>query len=117
MAHKILIVDDEDDIIVFLETLFTKEGYEVVTARNGAEAIEAVKKHKPDLVTLDLQMPKNTGTDFFRKMRREKEYENIPIIVISGLPGRHLALPQPTAVFEKPINPDELIETVRKTLA
>jgi len=113
MSKKILIVDDEADIITFLETLLSKEGYEIVTASNGVEGFEVLKKEKPDLITLDLQMPKNTGTDFYRRMAREKELKDIPVIVISGVPGRHLAVPRPVAVFEKPIDKDALVEAVK----
>jgi len=117
MAKKILIVDDEEDIILFLDTLFKKAGFETITARNGVDALELLKEDKPDLITLDLQMPKNTGTDLYRKMSRDKEFGGIPVIVISGLPGRHLAVPKPLAVFEKPIDRDKLLEVVEKTLA
>ena len=116
MSKKILIVDDEDDIITFLQTVFRKAGYETVTAMNGEEALEAVKNEEPDLITLDLQMPKNTGTDFYRKIRKDKKHANIPVVVVSGLPGRHLAIPRPMAVFEKPIDPDELLRVVQETI-
>ncbi len=117
MSKKILIVDDEEDVIIFLETLFRKEGYETVTARNGEEALAALQAdQKPDLITLDLQMPQKTGTDFYRKFRHDEEYGNIPIIVISGLPGRHLAVPKPLAVFEKPIDREKLLEKVREAI-
>ena len=68
MNKKILIVDDEDDVIIFLQTLLTKNGYDTITAKNGEEAFKLVKVDKPDLITLDLQMPKDTGTDFYRKI-------------------------------------------------
>ena len=102
MSKRILIVDDEEDIITFLETLFRKNGYETSTANNG--------------ITLDLQMPQNTGTDFYRQVRKESEFKEIPIIVVSGLPGRHLALPKPAAVFDKPIDPHELLKAVEKAI-
>jgi len=116
MAKKILIIDDEDDIITFLETLFKKEGYDTVTASNGVDGLEVLRSENPDLVTLDLQMPRNTGTDFYRKLRHDEKYNKVPIIVISGLPGRHLALPEPLAVFDKPIDKDSLMEKVREAI-
>jgi CheY-like chemotaxis protein len=116
MSKKILIVDDEDDVITFLKTLFEKEGYETVTAVNGAEALRAVESENPDLITLDLQMPKNTGTDFYRKLHRDKTHSQIPVVVVSGLPGRHLAIPRPVAVFDKPIDQEELLRVVRETI-
>lgn len=116
MAKKILIVDDEQDVIIFLDTLFKSEGYETVTAMNGAEALKKLKEDKPDLITLDLQMPQNTGTDFYRSIRHNKEYENIPVIVVSGLPGKHLAIAKPYAVFDKPIDKQELISKVKEAI-
>jgi len=116
MGKKILIIDDEQDIITFLTTLFKKNGYETVTANNGAEALKLVKEERPDLITLDLQMPKETGTGFYRKFGRDKELQDIPVIVISGLPGRHLAVTEPVAVFDKPIDPDKLMEVVKNTI-
>lgn len=116
MAKKILIIDDESDVITFLETLFKKEGYETCTANDGVAGREVLKQENPDLITLDLQMPKNTGTDFYRKICRDERYKNIPVIVISGLPGRHLAVPKPVAVFDKPIDKETLIKVVRDTI-
>ena len=75
-----------------------------------------MKREKPDLITLDLQMPKDTGTGFYRKVRRDDDFNKIPIVVISGLAGRHLALPEPIAVFDKPIDPEKLLEVVRETI-
>ncbi|MBD3333436.1 response regulator [candidate division GN15 bacterium] len=113
MSKKILIIDDEDDIIIFLETLFKSAGYETITARNGIEALDVAKREKPDLMTLDLQMPKNTGTDFYRKVSREADLKDVPVVVVSGVPGRHLAVPKPAAVFEKPIDREKLLATVQ----
>ncbi len=117
MSKRILIVDDEEDVRVFLNAVLRDAGYETVTATDGVEALEAVKLEPPDLITLDLQMPNQTGTDFYRKLSRDKGLNTIPIIVVSGLAGRHLALRQPFAVFEKPIDPEEFLETVKQALA
>lgn len=116
MAKKILIIDDEPDIILFLETLFKKHGYQTVTASDGVRGLETAKAEKPDLITLDLAMPKETGTGFYRKFARDEDLSEVPVIIISGLAGRHLAVKQPLAVFEKPIDPDKLIEVVRKAI-
>ena len=116
MPKKILIIDDEADIITFLETLFQKEGYETCTANDGVVGREVLKRENPDLITLDLQMPKDTGTDFYRKICRDEKYKNIPVIVISGIPGRHLAVPKPAAVFDKPIDKEALMKVVREKI-
>ena len=113
MGRKILIVDDDQDIITFLSTLFKKNGYETITADNGEKGLELAKAEKPDLVTLDLQMPRETGTGFYRKFARDPDLKDVPVVIISGLAGRHLAVKQPLAVFDKPIDPDKLMEVVR----
>lgn len=116
MAKKIMIVDDEQDIRDYLKVLFESHGYETVVATDGVEALGLVEEHTPDLITLDLQMPNDTGTDFYRKLFRRDAVKDIPIIVISGIAGRHLAIRKPLAVMEKPIDKEKLIETVKKTI-
>lgn len=116
MTKRVLVVDDEADVRKFLTTVLEKGGYETMTASNGQEALEMVQKEHPDLVILDLQMPEKTGTDFYRKLSKDDELKTIPIIVVSGLAGRHLAVRKPVAVFDKPIKPDEFLEAVAKAL-
>ncbi len=116
MARKILVSDDEPHIVKYLTSFLDDSGYETCSASNGEEGIEILRKDKPDLVTLDLQMPGDTGTRFYRNMSKDKEFKDIPVIVVSGIPGRHLALPKPVAVFEKPIDRDKLRATVREAI-
>jgi DNA-binding response OmpR family regulator len=116
MSKKVLVVDDEIDVRVFLETLLTKSGYEVVTAENGGVGLQLARAEKPDLITLDLMMPKQSGTDMYRKLHNDDELVKIPVIVISGLSGRHLAVPAPLAVFDKPIKPEEFMAVVEEAL-
>ncbi len=116
MPKKVLVVDDEQDVAVFLRTALQKNGYEVVIANDGVEGLALARREKPDLITLDLMMPRQTGTDMYRQLTKNKELGDIPIIVISGLSGRHLAVSRPFAVFDKPIDPDRFIQTVRKAI-
>jgi CheY-like chemotaxis protein len=116
MPKKILIVDDEPHIIKYLQSFLEDNGYETCTASNGEEALDVLKAEHPDLITLDLQMPGDTGTRFYRNMTKAKEFKDTPVIVISGIPGRHLAVSKPTAVFEKPIDRDALLKTVKETI-
>ncbi len=116
MSHTILVVDDEADIRKFITAVLNKRGYETLTAENGREAFEIVERERPDLVILDLQMPNHTGTDFFRRLSKDKALGAIPVIVVRGLAGRPLAVREPFAVFDKPIDPDEFGETVDRAL-
>jgi len=116
MRHKILVVDDEPDVRAFLVAVLKKRGYETFAAGDGREAFVVLQREKPDLVILDLMMPNQTGTDFYRRMTKDKELGHTPVIVVSALAGRHLAVKEPVAVFDKPIDPDEFGETVDKAL-
>lgn len=113
----ILIVDDEEDVRAFLTGLLEDNEYATRVACDGDEALRMVQDVRPDLVTLDLQMPNETGTQFYRKFRKDPELRDIPIIVISGVAGRHLAIGKPIAVFDKPIDKDGLLEAIRGALA
>lgn len=116
MPKKIMVVDDEPHLVRYMTAFLEDSGYETCSASNGEEAMEVLKRENPDLVTLDLQMPNETGTRFYRNMTKSKLYKEIPVIVVSGLPGRHLAVSQPFAVFEKPVDRDALLEAVKKAI-
>ena len=116
MTKRILVVDDEADVRRFLTAVLEKRGHETLTAVDGREAFEIAEREHPDLIILDLQMPDQTGTDFYRRLMKHKDLESTPIIVVSGLAGRHLAVREPVAVFDKPIDPEEFGATVDRAL-
>jgi DNA-binding response OmpR family regulator len=116
MKKKVLVVDDEADVRKFLTAVLEKHGYETLVAEDGMTALEIARREKPDLVTLDLHMPHGTGTDFYRKFTRSHDYADTPIIIVSGLAGRELAVKKPVAVFDKPIDPDEFLDAVEAAL-
>ena len=116
MSHTILVVDDEADVRAFLSAVLVKEGYRVVTASDGRRALEVAEQERPDLIVLDLQMPEQTGTDFYRRLTKDEDLRTTPIIVVSGVAGRHLAVTRPFAVFDKPIVPEEFTATVERAL-
>ena len=116
MSKKILVVDDEPHIVKYLTAFLKDSGYETCSASNGEEALAVLRKERPDLVTLDLQMPNETGTRFYRNLTKEKDLKSTPVIVISGIPGRHLAVPKPVAVFEKPIDREALLAAIKQTI-
>jgi len=83
VATKILVVDDEKDIVEFIQYNLEKEGFQVITAYNGNEALEAIKE-KPDLVVLDVMMPGIDGYEVCEKIRIEDKYKNIPILLLTA---------------------------------
>lgn len=116
MAKKILIVDDDPNIIAYLEEIFSDNGYETCSAPDGSKALEIVKREKPDLITLDLEMPQEWGPRFYRRLTKEEEFKNIPIIVISGLTGSKYAIQKAIASIQKPFERDELLKIVKNAI-
>lgn len=83
-TYRILLVDDEEDILNFLSYNLKKEGYEVYTALNGHDGIALAKKHKPHLIVLDVMMPEMDGIETCRLMRENKELANLLIVFLSA---------------------------------
>jgi CheY-like chemotaxis protein len=124
MPARILIIDDEQDVRTYLRTLFQKEGYAVDAAGNGDEGLERVRAHRPDLVVLDIMMPRKSGLSFYRKLRNEASMQSVPVVVVSGVSqGQAIfeeeleGLPSPQAFVEKPIQPADFLELVRTLTA
>jgi CheY-like chemotaxis protein len=128
-ARKILIVDDEPDVVSYLEMLLRDSGYETVSAANGQDAMKTVRREKPDLVTLDISMPEASGTRFYREIKRDAELASIPVVIVTAVTGyggdkyaykefiSHSKLvPPPEGYFPKPIDRDAFLESVRKLL-
>ena len=82
MAKKIMIIDDDPAIVRYLQAVFSDNGYATCSASDSREGLEMVRSEKPDLITLDLQMPGEWGPRFYRKLRQDKELKDIPVIVI-----------------------------------
>lgn len=84
MTHKILIADDEPNIVVSLEYLMKRAGYEVVVARDGQEAIDAVRREKPDLVLLDVMMPRKNGFDVCTEIRADEALRATKVLMLTA---------------------------------
>ena len=84
MKRKILVVDDEDDILHFLELVLKEKGYDVVTASNGHDALTAAQIEKPDLVLLDIMMPQMDGWEVLKLLRVDDETAHTPVAMLSA---------------------------------
>lgn len=115
MPKKILIIDDDPVIVKYLAALFHNNGYDTCTASSSSEGLEVVRKEEPDLITLDLQMPGEWGPRFYRKLRKDDELRQTPVIVISGIDGDH-AIKDAVAFMAKPFDSDKLLGIVKKTI-
>ena len=115
MAKKILIIDDDPVVVKYLENLFQDNGYETCSASSSMEGLEVVRREKPDLISLDLEMPGEWGPRFYRKLRKDKELKDTPIVVVSGIDGDH-AIKDAVAFVAKPFDPDKLLGIVKRTI-
>ncbi len=122
--RKILVVDDEPDVIEYLTSLLEDNGYEVRTALNGKVAMELVKDDKPDLICLDISMPEETGVRMLRNLHDDDRTKDIPVIIVSGVDPKfkdfishRKQVNPPSAYFEKPIDKHEFLNAIRTILS
>ena len=80
---KVLVVDDEMDMRIFISTLLETSGYKAIIATNGEEGIEQARKHKPAAIILDVLMPKSGGVQMYREVKTDEDLKDIPVIMIS----------------------------------
>ena len=121
---KILIIDDEVDILSYFEAIFQDSGYHAVLATNGVEGFELAKSEKPDLITLDITMPTQSGLKVYRQYKKHPELKNIPIIIITAVEdfmGAYFdelkELGPPEAIFYKPIDPRKIMKLIAEILS
>jgi len=81
---KILIVDDEKDIVETLSFMLNAKGYEIISAYDGEEGLKLAKEEKPDLIILDVMMPKINGYKICRLLKYDAKYKNIPIVMVTA---------------------------------
>ena len=120
-GSKILVVDDDEEIRVFLTTLFADEGALVFEAEDGNQALEVAARKLPDIITLDLSMPGKDGIEAFCDLRKDPATEEIAVCVITGHPEfRKVIYDRPVAPPEgflnKPCQPDVVVDTARRIL-
>lgn len=118
MARRILVVDDERHIVRLVQVNLERAGYEVLTAYDGVEALEKVKTESPDMVVLDVMMPRMDGFEVLKNLQADPRYQNIPVIMLT-------AKAQDADIFKgwasgvssyltKPFNPRELLVFVER---
>lgn len=124
----ILIVDDEPDVVAYFSGILERAGFNVVTASDGHEALEAVQRQPPDLISLDLVMPKKSGIKFLYELRKNREWSKIPVMIVTAhakddlgktdfdelVSGRTMS--GPLTYLEKPVRPDGMLRNVMRAL-
>ncbi|MBN2320085.1 MAG: response regulator [Acidobacteria bacterium] len=145
-AHRILIVDDSDEIIAYFTEVLEEHGYEYSVAQDGKTAIESMRENRPDLVLLDVMMPRKSGVAVFNKMKKDPELAGVPVVIITGaskVTGVEMTSGEenpkqtyqddmarefgvqlreqlqnltPQGFLEKPVEPEQLISKIRSLL-
>ena len=121
MSKKILVADDEPNIVISLEYLFKREGYTVLVARDGQEALDSITREKPDLVLLDVMMPIKTGLEVLQAVRASDDLRLTKILMLTAK-GRDTDITKGLALgadayMTKPFSTRELVEKVADMLA
>jgi len=127
---KILVIDDEADTVTYLTTLLKDNGYNTVSANDGKEGMTKAKSENPDLIILDVTMPKRSGTGFYGDLKSDPNLKSIPVIFVTGVTGfggdkdgvkkfidKRPNLPSPEGFFSKPIERDDFIKRVGEILS
>ena len=120
MTYRVLIADDEPNIVISLEFLMKREGYEVSVARDGQTALDAIVRDRPDLVLLDVMMPGKSGFDICQAVRADESLATVKILMLTAK-GRDTDLAKGTALgadayMTKPFSTKELAARVRELL-
>ena len=121
MAYKILVVDDEPSIVRLMEFILARQGHEMLAAVNGEEALEKIRLHKPDLVLLDIMMPRIDGYEVVRTLRADPATATLPIIMLSAK-AQEEDIRKGVGVgvneyITKPFSPDHLVHVVADYLS
>ncbi len=120
-SKKILLIEDENIIVELLGKKLRKEGYEVIIARDGEEGLEKMREQNPDLILLDIVMPKKDGLEVLKEMMADDKVNGIPVVIISNS-GQPVELKRAKELgvrdwlIKTEFDPQEVLEKVEKNL-
>jgi len=124
----ILVVEDEPDVRIFLQTILEDAGFQVMTASDGEEAMLKIREHKPDFISLDLVLPRKSGHKLLKELRQDHELSHIPALIVTAHAKDDLgksmmesifgatALLGPGLYLEKPVNPARYVHCICQAL-
>ena len=120
MSAKILVVDDEEDVLEIMDVILSVEGYEVAQAKDGNEALELMDDNNYDIVILDVMMPNKSGLEVVRDMKKNKRLRNVPIIIFTAL-GTSVRMMlneenQADDYIQKPFSRKDVVNKIEKIL-
>jgi CheY-like chemotaxis protein len=129
VEKTVLIVDDENQAREFVSAVMVENGYLPMTAGNGQEAMDMITRKRPDLIILDVLMPRQGGIKMYRQLKSSDSLRDIPVVIFSGIARRTFlrsqagseetegaGIPAPDGYIEKPVTPDHLAAVVRDIL-
>ena len=129
MSKKVLVVDDDPDVRLFSVTVLEEHGYTPLEAGDGVEGLKMIKAEKPDLVILDIMMPRQSGIRLYRELKTDKALKKIHVVVLSGIAKRTFIrsqkaltefggaeVPEPEVYLEKPVEAEDLADTIKKVI-
>jgi len=127
MAKKIMVIDDEPDIRMYLMAALEDCGYQTCDVGESRSIVDDVSEQEPDLIVLDIMMPRKSGISVYKELRSSERFKNIPVVIISGIPSAREfveeefrrfvgdeTIPLPDGFVEKPIKLPALMELVDK---
>jgi two-component system, OmpR family, phosphate regulon response regulator PhoB len=129
MSKRVLVVDDDPDVRSFVMTVLDENRYMPLVAEDGVEGFEMIEKDPPDLVILDVLMPRGSGIRLYHKLKTTEKYKQIPVIMFTGIALKSflksqkvldefkgVTVPEPEIYLEKPVDPEELAAAVKKII-
>ena len=129
MTKKALVIDDNPDVRLFSVALLKKNGYTPLEAEDGESGLRMIKAEKPDLVILDVLMPRKSGVRLYRELKTAKSLKDIKVIVLGEIAKKSFLrsqqaltefgdadVPEPEIYLEKPVKPEELAQAIKKLL-
>ena len=130
MSKKVLVVDDDPDVRLFSIAVLEENGFLPLEATNGEEGMRLIQSENPELVILDVLMPRESGVRLYRQIKTDKKLAKIPVIILSGITEKSFLrsqkaltefggaeVPPPDAYLEKPVEPEELADTIKSVLS
>ena len=128
-AYRVLVIDDEPNVVTYLEMLLQDNGYQTLNASDGKRGMQLAESEKPDLICLDISMPEESGIRMYRNLKDDPELAKIPVLVVTAVTGyggdpdpfrKFLAtrsqFPAPEGFFSKPIDQEAFVARVKELL-
>ena len=115
MTKRVLVVDDDQNTVTYLSVVLSENGYDPIPAYDGSEGLQKIKQDKPDLIILDVMMPKKSGLVLFKQLKRDEQFKDIPILMLTGVSGIIEEMEDhKDETFEKPY--DNLREALKRAI-